>query len=201
MEELPESVLVRLAQNGSQAAFQELTGRAREGCIRMAMTMLRNHDDAEDEVQNAFLKAYTRLTYFKHESAFSTWLIRIVINHCLMRYRRCRRLQFVSYESKGADGDWYAAHQPVQSETPEHDVGRQEVIKLLRTELHRIPCFLRAPLEMRYLEDRSLEEMARTLGVSIAAAKSRLHRAHGYLRERMVRHCGSRGAGTLMRAC
>jgi RNA polymerase sigma-70 factor (ECF subfamily) len=197
---LPESILVRLAQDGNDAAFQELTGRSREGCVRMAMAILHNHDDAEDEVQNAFLKAYTRLPYFKHESAFSTWVIRIVINHCLMRYRRSNRVHFISYEAKGTDGDWYAARQPVQSETPECAVGREEVRSVLRAELHCIPSFLRGPLEMRYLQDRSLDDVARGLGISVAAAKSRLHRAQGYLKDRMLRHCGSRGAGTLTRS-
>lgn len=196
--DLPESTLVRLAQQGNQAAFRELTGRTREGCIRMAMTILRNRDDAEDEVQNAIWKAYTHLPLFNHQSAFSTWMIRIVINHCLMRYRRMRRVRFVSYETAGSEGEWYALHEPVQSETPEHSLGREQLSQLLRTEIRRIPPFLRAPLEMRYLQDRSLEDVACALGISVAATKSRLHRAQGYLKDRMLPHCGRRGVATLM---
>lgn len=195
--DLPESTLVRLAQQGNQAAFRELTGRTREGCVRMAMTILKNRDDAEDEVQNALWKAYTHLPLFNHQSAFSTWLIRIVINHCLMRYRRLRRVRFVSYETAGSDGEWYALHQPIQTETPEYSLGREQLNQLLRTEIRRIPPFLRAPLEMRYLQDRSLEDVASTLGISVAATKSRLHRAQGYLKDRMLPHCGTRGAATL----
>lgn len=197
VSDLPESTLVRLAQQGNQAAFRELAGRTREGCVRMAMTILKNRDDAEDEVQNAIWKAYTHLPLFNHQSAFSTWLIRIVINHCLMHYRRVRRVHFVSYETAGSDGEWYALHEPVQTETPECSLGREQLNQLLRTEIRRIPLFLRAPLEMRYLQDRSLEEVASTLGISVAATKSRLHRAQGYLKDRMLPHCGRRGAATL----
>jgi RNA polymerase sigma-70 factor, ECF subfamily len=166
----------------------------------MAMTILRNRDEAEDEVQNALWKAYTHLPLFNHQSTFSTWVIRIVINHCLMRYRRTRRVPIVSYESTGISGERFATHEPVQAETPEHTLGRKELRNVLRAELRRIPRFLRAPLEMRYLQDRTLEDIARDLGITVAAAKSRLHRAQGYLRSRMLRHCGSRGVATLMRS-
>jgi RNA polymerase sigma-70 factor (ECF subfamily) len=196
--DLSEGALLRLAQQGNQAAFEELTGRTHEGCVRMAMSILRNRDDAEDEVQNAVWKAYTHLRLFNHQSAFSTWIIRIVINHCLMRCRRVRRVRFVSYETAGSEGEWYALYEPVQTETPEHSLGREQLNQVLRTEIRRIPPFLRAPLEMRYLQDRSLEDVASALGISVAATKSRLHRAQGYLKVRMLRHCGTRGAATLM---
>jgi RNA polymerase sigma-70 factor, ECF subfamily len=199
VKDLPEGILVRLAQQGNEAAFQELTSRSREGYVRTAMKILRNRDDAEDEVQNALWKAYTHLSLFSHQSTFSTWVIRIVINHCLMRYRRAQRVHFVSYEAIGSEGEWYAAHEPVHIETPEHLLGREELRAVLRNELHRVPSFLRAPLEMRYLQDRSLEEVAGILGISVAAAKSRLHRGQGYLKDRMLHHCGKRGAATLMR--
>lgn len=197
--DLPEAALIELAQQGSEAAFQELTGRAREGCVRMAISMLKNREDAEDEVQNAFWKAYTHLPLFNHQSTFSTWVIRIVINHCLMRYRHLRRVRFVSYETAGHTGEWYAVHEPVESETPEQMLGRDELGSVIRSELRRVPIFLRAPIEMRYLQDRSLEDVASTLGITVAATKSRLHRAQGYLKDRMLKHCGERGSGTLTR--
>jgi RNA polymerase sigma-70 factor (ECF subfamily) len=172
-------------------------GRTRGVCVRVAMSILRNRDDAEDEVQNAVLKAYTHLSLFNHQSAFSTWIIRIVINHCFMRCRRRRRVRFVSYEITGPDGGWYAIHEPVETETPEGLLGRMQLNQMLRSELRGIPPFLRTPLEMRYLQDRSLEDVASALGISVAAAKSRLHRAQGYLTDRMLPHSGSRGAATL----
>ena len=101
-------------------------------------------------------------------------------------------------DAASQNGEWYAAYEQVQSETPECSFGREELQHLIRFELRRIPIFLRTPLEMHYLQDRSLEEIACFLGVTVAAAKSRLHRAHTYLKNRMLRHCGSRGPATLI---
>jgi RNA polymerase sigma-70 factor (ECF subfamily) len=198
LSSLPEGMLVELAQKGDQAAFQELIVRVRESCVRMATAILRNRDDAEEEVQNALCRAFTHLALFNHQSTFATWVTRIVINHCFMRYRRARRLRFVSFEATGSDGESYAAYEPTGSDTPEAGLGRDQVRTLLRQELRYIPSLLRIPLEMRFLQDRSIDEVAGTLGISVAAAKSRLHRAQGYLKDRMSRHCGRRGAATLM---
>lgn len=194
-----EHDLVGLAQSGDRAAFQELLGRSRDGCIRMATVILRNPADAEDEVQNAFCKAYTHLSLFSRQSTFSTWVTRIVINHCLMRHRRSQRLRFVSYENTVYEAGWHIVHEPVGVETPEYGLGRQELTNILRSELRRIPPLLRVPLEMRFFQERSVEDVAVALGISIAAAKSRLHRGQAYLKDRMLRHCGRRGAATLTR--
>src|SRR5579885_3612997 len=196
---LPEQILVGMAQNGDDGAFRELISRSHDACLRLATAILHNREDAQDEVQSAFWKAYTHIRWFGQQSKFSTWVARIVINHCLMRHRRMRRIRFVSYEAVTPEGDRYIAHHAVESNTPEHRLGRRELREVLRLELHRIPPLLRFPLELRYLHDLPLEDVAKRLGISVPATKSRLHRAQGYLRERMMRHCGIRGAGTLLR--
>lgn len=194
-----EASLVRLAQEGDHGAFQELASRTRESCLRMACAILKNRDDAEDEVQNAMWKAYTQIHLFNQESTFATWVTRIVINHCLMRYRRVRRVSFTSFFAMGSDGEWYSAYNPTTIETPEQGLGQTELQNLLQVEMRHIPVLLRRPLELRYVHDLPLDEMARYLGITVAATKSRLHRAQIYLRERMVRHCGNRGVATLTR--
>jgi RNA polymerase sigma-70 factor (ECF subfamily) len=199
LADMPESTLVEMAQRGDERAFHELIGRARDGCLRLATAILHNREDAQDEVQSAFWKAYTHIRWFGQQSKFSTWVARIVINHCLMRHRRMRRIRFVSYDAVTPEGDSYVAHHAVEPNTPEHGLGRRELRDVLRLELHRIPPLLRFPLELRYLHDLPLEDVAKRLGISVPATKSRLHRAQGYLRDRMLRHCGLRGAGTLMR--
>jgi RNA polymerase sigma-70 factor (ECF subfamily) len=198
-EALSEASLVRFAQEGDHNAFQELASRTRESCLRIACSILKNRDDAEDEVQNAMWKAWTQIHLFNRESTFATWLTRIVINHCLMRYRRVRRMPFVSYFAMGSDGEWYAAYNPSTIETPEQGLGQAELQNLLQIELRHIPILLRRPLELRFVHDLPLDETARRLGITVAATKSRLHRAQLYLRERMVKHCGYRGVATLTR--
>jgi|SRR5271165_2593546 len=196
---MKEGDLLELAQRGSPAAFQELISRAKDSCVRIATVILRNPADAEDEVQNAFWKAYTHLAVFNRQSLFSTWVTRIVINHCLMHHRRARRFRFVPFEITGHGEGSYVVHEPEERETPERALGRVELSDILRDELEKLPPLLRIPLEMRYFQDRSVVEVAEALGISKAAAKSRLHRAHDYLKDRMLRHCGRRGAATLTR--
>jgi RNA polymerase sigma-70 factor (ECF subfamily) len=200
LRELTEARLVDLAQQGDDGAFQELLRQVRESCLGIAASILHNREDAQDEVQNAFWKAYTHLKTFGRESTFSTWVTRIVINHCLMRYRRSRRVRFVSYESVGQEGEAYFIHEPPDPYTPEQGLGLSELHDVLRHELAHIPILLRIPLEMRYVSELPLEVMADRLGITVAATKSRLHRAQCYLKDRMLRHCGKRGAGTLVRA-
>jgi RNA polymerase sigma-70 factor (ECF subfamily) len=197
--QLREGDLVELAQRGNPAAFEELISRARDSCVRIATVILRDSSDAEDEVQNAFWKAYTHLSLFNRQSMFSTWVTRIVINHCLMRHRRARRLRFVPFEIAGPGGTTFTVHEPEEKETPELGVGRGELSEILHDELGKLPLLLRIPLEMRYFHDRSVGDVAEALGISKAAAKSRLHRAQNYLKDRMLRHCGRRGAATLTR--
>lgn len=196
-----EKILVGLAKAGDGEAFQELIARSRHACVRIASAILHNPDDAEDEVQNALWKAYKHLNSFNGQSTFSTWVTRIVINHSLMRYRRRRRVQFVSYDALNAEGDWYTAFEPTAKETPEDGVGESEVKVMLAFELRRIPILLRKPLEMYVVRGLSLDEVASHLGITVGATKSRLHRGQEYLRARMMRHCGKRGLATLTTAC
>ncbi len=85
-------------------------------------------------------------------------------------------------------------------DTPERQLSRKEIRSLVRKEVRRIPVLLRQPLEYHHLEELPLEQVADRLGISVAAAKSRLNRAHEYLRERMSRHCGTRGPWSLLNA-
>jgi RNA polymerase sigma-70 factor, ECF subfamily len=195
----PEAELVALARTGDIEAFQELISRSRRSCLRMASAILRSHHDAEDEVQNALWKAYNHFPLFNGQSTFATWVTRIVINHCLMRYRRSRKVQFVSYDSMSADGEWYMAFEPTSTISPEDGLGENEVKSKIRFELTRVPILLRKPIELYFIQGLSLDQVASSLGISVAATKSRLHRGQEYLRARMMRHCGRRGLATLTR--
>ena len=200
IREKPESVLIELARGGNDNAYAELVRRSWDVCMRVAISSLGNRDEALDEVQDAFLKAYLHLGTFKHQSKFSTWVARIVINHCLMRLREKRRLRLVPCEAANSSGEEYTMHEGIDNETPEDLLGCAELYAVLRCELNRIPILLRVPLELRYIQGMGLEALAQHLNITIAAAKSRLHRAHSYLRVRMIKHCGVRGVGTLTRA-
>ena len=94
-----DDALVTLAQDGDNAAFTELVQRHSHTCRRLAVSILKNQEDAEDEVQNAIWKAYQHLAGFNQDAKFSTWLSRIVVNQCLMRLRKDKRARFIHLEA------------------------------------------------------------------------------------------------------
>lgn len=195
--DVPEHELVRLAKIGNCSAFEELVSRTRDVCTHVAGCILKSREDARDEVQNAFWLAYSKIELFTYESKFSTWLVRIVINRCLMSLRSAHRTPIVTNQVATERGGWYSC-EAVTRETPEMDLGRREITQHLRRELRSIPSLLRVPLELHYLSELSVKEVAGELGLTVAAAKSRLHRGHVYLRERMLRHTERRGPASLI---
>ena len=189
--------LVVLAQAGDNTAFTELIERHQSTCKRMAVSILRDQQDAEDEVQNAFWKAYEHLGQFQQDAKFSTWLSRIVVNQCLMRLRKDRRARFV-YLDEGVPGEDVASLDlPDRTQSPEQALAQTEVGAVLQGEIRRIPPLLRDVFILRDVEELDMPEVAEKLGISIAAAKSRLLRARLELRQRMEKHCGRLGAASL----
>ncbi len=192
-----EHVLVAAARNGDVRAFEQLIERHRSACLKRATLMIRNRSAAEDEVQNAFWKAFQRLEQFRGEGSFGAWLSRIVENQCLMRIREERNLRFVYLdESTESTGRLELIGQVAD---PEDECGADEVVSLMRKEISRLPPLLRKVMLLRDLDQFSMPEVALRLGLSVPAAKSRLMRARTELRCRFTKHCGRKGAGTLMK--
>jgi len=191
-----DEVLVISARDGDVRAFGELIKRHWNACLKRATLMLRNRSDAEDEVQNAFWKALQRLEQFRGEGTFSAWLNRIVENQCLMRIREEQNTRFV-YLDESNDSN-VRLELVSQRADPEDEVGLDEVLVLLRREISRMPPLLRNVMLLRDLDQLSMPDVASRLGLSVPAAKSRLMRARTELRSRVTKHCGRKGAGTLM---
>ena len=192
-----DETLVDLAKGGDNGAFAELMERHRTTCLRLAISIVRNEEDAEDEVQNACWKAFDHLSQFQKEAKFSTWLSRIVVNQCLMRLRKDRRVRFLYLDEGGANDDVDTLELPGLDPTPEANLGRGELRQVLQQEIARIPPLLRDVFLLRDVQELSMPDVASKLGISMAAAKSRLLRARLELRARMQKHCGILGAATL----
>lgn len=192
-ETKPDEDLVRLAQAGDTGAFTELTRRNYAISLRLAISILRDREEAEDEVQNAYWKAFRRLDQFHFEAKFSTWITRIVVNQCLMRLRSARRASLIYLDDVRPGEDRGVIELTDSGHTPETATGMRELSALLSREIRRIPPLLRRVLELREVDELPMPEVAERLGISIAAAKSRLLRARAELRERMARHCGQKG--------
>jgi RNA polymerase sigma-70 factor, ECF subfamily len=189
---------VEAAKMGDQGAFGRLIERHYRFCVVKANAILRNRGDAEDEAQNACANAWNHLDQFQGGGSFGGWLSRIVSNQCLMRIRERKGAKMISvdevFESEGS----FRLDVIDQRALPEEVVGDDEVSSLLKREIGRVPVLLREALIMRELGQLGMRDIAAHLNISIPAAKSRLMRARLELRQRLAKHHGTRGAGTLL---
>ncbi|MBY0507417.1 MAG: sigma-70 family RNA polymerase sigma factor [Bryobacteraceae bacterium] len=195
---LTDDELVTQAKSGNDAAFTELIERHRSISFKLAFSILRDRSDAEDEVQNATWKAYSHLDQFNYEAKFSTWLTRIVVNQCLMRLRKDKRAKFLYIDDVQIGDEVGTLDLRDKADTPEVDLGRREVSEILHHEVNRMPPLLKKVFWMRDIEERSMPDVAESLGISVAAAKSRLLRARHELKTRLEKHQGRLGAATLV---
>ncbi|HYP09232.1 MAG TPA: sigma-70 family RNA polymerase sigma factor [Bryobacteraceae bacterium] len=189
--------LVILAQQGDNAAFAQLVERHYGACLKLAKSILRDKEDAEDEVQNACWKAYEHIGQFQRDAKFSTWLTRIVVNQCLMRLRQQRRQKMVYVEDTVGE-ETRVMDLPCERVSPEAEFGQSQVAQVLRKEIRCIPPLLRNVFLLRDVEQLPMEDVAHKLGISVAAAKSRLLRARLEIRHRLRKHEGRLGPATLL---
>ena len=188
MKDREDAELVKLAQGGDTTAFDELVRRYRDKVYRLSYKILRHEDDAAEALQDAFLSAYRGLGSFKAESTFSTWLYRIATNASLMKYRR-RRDGHVSLEqSQSGDGSGEPMQIPDWSAQPLTDLLNSETHDVMDEGIQRLPDELRTVFVLRDVEGLSNSEVAEVLNLSVAAVKSRLHRARIALRDRLNRY-------------
>jgi RNA polymerase sigma-70 factor (ECF subfamily) len=185
-----------LAPSPDGVLFEELTECHRDMCMKRAMVILRNMDDAEDAVQSAFRKAFQHWDQFRGNGALAAWLGRIVENECLMRLRKQKNAHLVSLDS--------LTESTVRIElvgtatNPEDELGWKEVVTLLRKEMRRMPPLYRNVILLHDREHLPMPDVAERLGLTVPAAKSRLLRARRELRSRFGKHCGRKGPGTLL---
>ena len=192
-----DNELVNRAKEGSQQAFGELVKRHHQKCVSLATCILRNREEAEDEVQNACWKAFEHIGQFQGEADFATWLSRIVVNQCLMFLRTNRRARFLRLDAGIPGYQSGSIDLPSWRLDPEGELGRRQVEEVLACEIRRIPALLRNVVRLRDVDELPIEEVADRLGITVPAAKSRLLRARLELRQRLLRHCGPSGQRSL----
>jgi RNA polymerase sigma-70 factor, ECF subfamily len=188
-----DNILVRMAKQGDVEAFGELVRRHRPKCLARAIRLLRSLDDAEDEVQNAFSKAFEHIHQYQGNAEFSAWLLRIVSNQCLMLIRNRGRAHFV-YVDEVSDRDKSVPMElPDSGPDPEGEMACEEMRDVLRTEIRHVPPLFRKVMILRDIQELTMSEVATDLGITVAAAKSRLLRARIELRLRLQRHFDGMG--------
>lgn len=183
-----EAALVARAKAGDMPAFSDLVKHYDRRVFRMAKQITQNDDDAEDVLQETFLKAYTHLDDFQGNSKFYTWLVRIAVNEALMKLRKRRSDRTVPLDEPIDTGEDEVVREiAVWDENPEQQYSRDELGTILDEAIQSLKPAYRTVFILRDIEEMSIEETAEALDLSISAVKSRLLRARLQLREKLTR--------------
>jgi RNA polymerase sigma-70 factor (ECF subfamily) len=184
---LCDSSLVAAAQSGVHHAYVELCTRHRDMVFRTVQRITRNREDAEDVLQESWMRGFMNIRRFDGRSAFSTWLTRIAINAALMLLRKRRGILEHSLDETMEPNQLRFAEAVEPASNPEERFLAREQQLQVRNAIRRLPPRLRTVVELRQSRDGSIEEIASVAGISVAATKSRLLRAKLALR-RPLRH-------------
>ena len=191
-----EMALVLAAKAGDVSAFESLVKKYDRNVFRIANHITHNREDAEDVVQDAFLKAYENLEQFQGQSKFYTWLVRIAVNEALMKLRKRRPERMVSLdEDVKTEEDSLPREVADWSPNPEQQYTQAELKDILTRTIQGLPPGFRTVFVLRDVEGLSTEETAEALDLSIPAVKSRLLRARLQLRDRLSRYFQKRESG------
>ncbi len=169
--EVGELELLQRSLNGDLEAWGEIVSRYKEAAFGVAVAIVRNRADAEDVVQDAFVRAYERLRRYDLSRKFSTWLFTVTANVAKNAVRKRRRDPPLP---------------EVWADDPAQEVWQEEMERSVREVVWGLPEAYRAPLVLRYWHDLPLEEIAEVLGMRVGTVKTRLHRARALVRAELV---------------
>jgi RNA polymerase sigma-70 factor (ECF subfamily) len=187
-DRLTDEEVVDRVLRGEVALFEILMRRHNPRIYRVARSIVKDEEEAEDIMQQAYVNAYTHLSQFAGRARFSTWLTRIAVYEALARARRRQQLEPIG-EASGADEDEMTrlvAKQP----DPEQQALAGELRVLLESPIDALPEAYRSTFVLREVQGLSITETAECLGINEETVKTRLHRARGRLRETLYRSAG-----------
>ncbi len=182
-------VLVERVLAGDPRSFQLLVRRHERRVFRVTLAILGNIEDAEEAMQDSFIKAFRHLSQFRRESRFTTWLTRIAVNEALQK-RQGRRDLVSLDDSRGVEGQSEERFMPRRFESwrsdPEKLYGKQELRRMIEDAIQSLPTIYREALVLRDVEEMSAQEAAEAIGITVPALKSRLLRARLMMREALA---------------
>jgi len=187
LAELSDQELVARFQSGDKGILSELLKRYNSRIYRLAYGILRNPQDAEEVIQEVFLRLFQKLDSFKGESSFSSWLYRVAINTTYMKLREKRNADVLSLETVGRFLDEQAEKRGGSEwiSRPDEELLTEEGMKLISDAIEELPDDFKTVLILRDVDGLSTEEVGKVLNLSPPAVKSRLHRARLFLRKRL----------------
>jgi RNA polymerase sigma-70 factor (ECF subfamily) len=173
-EEISDEAVIARVRAGETDLFEVIMRRYNQRLYRVTRSIVRNDAEAEDVVQDAYVRAYTHLAQYAGEAKFSTWLTRIAVNESLRRLR---------HRGRSDDMERMASTTPLAAEGPEKHVADREFRQIMESAIERLPSAYRSVVILRDVEDLSTAEAADCLGIPVATVKTRLHRGRALLRE------------------
>lgn len=194
MDEPSDAELLRLAREGDPAAFRILIRRHDRYLYRIARSVLLDDHEAEDVVQETYVRAFTRLVDFRGDASLSTWLTRIALNEALQRYRQRRRIVSLDILDSASGPPVAQIRQSpmiAPDQDPERATAQHQIRTLLERAIDDLPEAFRTVFVMRDIEEASTEETASVLGIRPPTVKTRLHRARRMLREALGEQVGA----------
>ncbi|MGH9777514.1 MAG: RNA polymerase sigma factor [Candidatus Acidiferrales bacterium] len=185
---MPDEEVVERVRAGEVALFEILMRRHNQRLYRVARAILGNDSEAEDVMQDAYVRAYRHMDQFEHRARFSTWLTKIAVHEALARLRRSRRFEVLDTVADGEDkaGGGFAS----STRDPERQMFDTEMKTLLETAIAALPQEYRSVFVLREVEGMSTAETAEALELSEEAVKTRLHRARAMLQTTLYAHVG-----------
>jgi RNA polymerase sigma-70 factor (ECF subfamily) len=187
---LDDTELVRRAVAGEGGAFRAIMQRYNQRLYRIARSILRNDAEAEDAVQEGYLRAFTHLDGFRGESSLSTWLSRIIMNEALGRLRARRPTVELTAETQESAAQIIPFPNASASDDPEKTMAQRELLRLVEQATNALPEDFRIVFVTRVIEGMSVEDTAELLGIKPETVKTRLHRARKLVREQLDRQIG-----------
>jgi len=190
-DEPDDAELVDRARRRDNEAFRLIMQRHNRRLYRIARAVLRNDGEAEDAVQEAYVRAFTHLAEFRGDASLATWLSRIVLNEALGRIRRRRgERDLAALENPMPQADIIPFPLAAPPPDPERSMAQRQIQQMLEHAIDDLPDDFRTVLVARVIEDMSVEETARLLGLRAETVKTRLHRARKLLRDALERQVG-----------
>jgi RNA polymerase sigma-70 factor, ECF subfamily len=178
-------LLVEQVLMGDRRAFEPLVRRHERRVFRVTLAILGNIEDAEDAMQETFVKAFRHLEQFRKDARFTTWLTRIAVNAAIEK-RKSRKNFVPLRESEHAEEQFQPKHYEPWKSNPEQMYGKQELHRIVEEAIQSLPAIYREAFVLRDIEELSAEEAAEALGVTVPALKSRLLRGRLMMRERLA---------------
>ncbi len=189
MADTDNDIITRIL-SGDQRAYAGLIDRHKDRAMTLALRMLKNRSDAEEALQDAFVRAFHALPGFERKSSFATWFYRIVFNVCSTALSKRVRVRVASFDAD--DGDPMKAGEPVSTDMPDIDCERAEFQAIVREEIDAMSEQYAAILTLFFVQDMGYDEITAVTGLPLGTVKNRLFRARVLLQRAVVKRCGNR---------